>query len=103
MGLSLGVPEYWRLPQSRGGLQIGFVEITFDASYATSGEPIVYSDIPGLDNSLVGMTPVDYSIKTWQVQYDGTAKTLVANAVGAEAGSNDDLSGLTVKMMFLGY
>jgi hypothetical protein len=103
MGLTIGVPAYWNLPQARGGLQIGFVDVTFDASYATGGEPIVYSDIVGLDNSLVGMDPVDYSVKTWQVQYDGTAKTLVANDVNSEAASNDDLSGLTVKMMFLGY
>jgi hypothetical protein len=47
------------------------------------------------------MTPVNYNIKTWQVQYDGTADTLVANAAGAEASGN--LSGLTVTMMFLGY
>jgi hypothetical protein len=103
MGLSIGTPTYWPLPQARGGLQIGFVDLTFDASYATGGEPIVYSDIPGLDNSLVGMTPVNYNIKTWQVQYDGTAKTLVANAVGAEAAGDADLEALTVTMMFLGY
>lgn len=101
MALSFGTPTYWRLPQARGGLQVGFVDVTFDSSYAAGGEAILYSDISGLITSLVGMTPVNYNIKTWQVQYDGTADTLVANAAGAEASGN--LSGLTVTMMFLGY
>ena len=101
MSLTVGTPTYWHLPQARGGLQIGFVNVTFDSSYAAGGEAIAYTDIDGLDNSIVGMVPVNYNIKTWHVMYDGTAGKLVANAVGAEG--SGDLSGLTVKMMFLGY
>lgn len=101
MALTVGTPTYVRLPFVRGGMQWGTVDITFDSSYASGGEAIAYSDIDGLDNSLLGMSPINYNIKTWQVQYDGTAGTLVANAVGAEA--SGDLSGLTVKMMFYGY
>jgi len=102
MVLSLGTPVYERLPQSCG-VKKGYVDVTFDASYAAGGEAIVYSDIAGLDVSLVGMTPIAYNIKTWQVQYDSTAGTLVANIVGAEATASDDLSGLTVRMYFMGY
>jgi hypothetical protein len=84
-------------------LKLGFVEVTFDSSYVTGGEPIVYTDIAGLDTELVGLVPIAQNIKTWCVFYDSTADTLVANAVGAEATSTGDLTGLTVKLLFIGW
>jgi len=101
MALTVGTPTYLPLPQARGGLQIGFVSVTFDSSYAAGGEAIAYTDIDGLDNSIVGLVAVAQNIKTWHVFYDSTAGTLVANAAGAEA--SGDLSGLTVKLLFMGY
>ena len=103
MALTIGTPEYWPLPQTRQGLKIGFVAVTFDSSYVTGGEPIVYTDISGLDTELVGLVPIAQNIKTWCVFYDSTANTLMANAVGAEAGNTDDLSGLTVTLLFIGW
>jgi hypothetical protein len=100
MALTFGTPVYERLPQS-AGVKKGYLDITFDSSYAAGGEAIAYTNIKGLDNSILGLWPIAYNIKTWAVQYDSTAGKLVANAVGAEA--SGDLSGLTVRMYFIGH
>ena len=100
MALTIGTPSYWIRPGVRG-IKVGTVDITFDSAYAAGGEALVYSDIPGLDSSLEGLTQIATNDDAYHCHYDSTAGTLVANAVAAEAAG--DRSGLTVKVLFLGY
>jgi hypothetical protein len=102
MVLSIGTPVYERLPQS-SGIKKGYVDITFDSSYAAGGEAIVYSDIPGLDVSLVGMHQIAANAKTYTANYDSTAGKIWVDAVGAEVAGSVDLSGVVIRFSFLGY
>jgi hypothetical protein len=99
MALSVGTPTYLMRPQARGK-KIGWVNITFDSSYAAGGEAIAYTDIDGLGAQLDGMVQIGINNDAYHCHYDSTAGTLVANAVGAEG--SGDLSALIVKMLFIG-
>ena len=102
MGLSFGTPVYERLPMS-AGIKKGYIDITFDASYAAGGEAIAYTDIAGLGASIVGMYQIGTNAITYNTFYDSTALKLWVDAVGAEAAGSLDLTGLTVRMAFLGH
>jgi len=99
MVLDIGTPVYDRLPQS-AGIKKGYVDITFDTSYAAGGEALVYSDIPGLACVLDGMVQIAANAKTYTAFYDSTADTLWLDAVGAEA--SGDMAAVTVRMRFWG-
>ena len=101
MALTIGTPDYW-IRQSARAVKVGTVNITFDSSYATGGEAIVYSDIPGLNASLTGMTNIASTHEEYTYAYDSTNGTLAVHAVGAEATGSADLSGLTTKFLFIG-
>jgi len=99
MGLSVGTPDYWWLPQARG-VKVGTVDITFDSEYATGGEAIVYTDIKGLSTALTGLVSLASTHEEYTYQYDSTNGTLAVHAVGAEA--SGDLAGVTTKFLFIG-
>lgn len=101
MALTVGTPVYERLPQS-AGVKKGYVDITFDSSYAAGGEAIVYSDIKGLSNSIVGMWQIAANAKTYTAMYDSTAGKIWVDAVGAEVAASVDLSGVVVRFRFIG-
>jgi len=102
MALTIGTPDYDPLPQQSQGKRSGFVNITFDSSYATGGEAIVYSDIPGLGASLTGLSSIASTHEEFTYQYDSTNGTIAVHAVGAEVAASVDLSGVTTKFRFYG-
>jgi len=101
MGLTIGTPVYERLPVS-AGCKKGYVLVTFDTSYATSGEAIVYSDIPGLERELIGMYQVEAPSGTYKAYYDSTAGKIWVNEVGAEVAGSVDLASNPFLFRFFG-
>ena len=102
MALTIGTPSYWVRPGVRG-VKVGTVAITFDNSYPTAGEPIVYSDIPGLATSLTGLVAIASNAEEYTYQYDSTNGKICVHAVGAEVGNTTDLSALITTFFFIGY
>jgi hypothetical protein len=101
MALTIGTPTYFTLPQARGR-KMGFTTVTFDSSYPTGGEAIVYTDIPGLASVLDGMWQIGSNLTTYQVFFDKTGATLVAWDENSEAPNTTNLASLTVTMAFIG-
>jgi hypothetical protein len=51
MALTVGTPEFWRLPQARG-VKICKVKLTFDSSYPTGGEALTPAMVDGFEGDI---------------------------------------------------
>jgi hypothetical protein len=92
---------YERLPQS-SGYKKGWVDLTFDSSYAAGGYAIAYTNIKGLGTQIVGMTQIRSNSPDYQAYYDSTAGKIVVWDEDSEAASSASLGSISVRMYFIG-
>lgn len=88
--------------QSLGNYLEKIVDITFDASYVTNGEPLAAADL-GLATILSVLAPVVQGAVVRLVAYDIANSKLLAYAPGgAEVANATDLSAVVVRLVVRG-
>jgi hypothetical protein len=90
-----------------GGRRFRLTTIDFDTSYPTGGEPVSISDLdfPSAIESIVLVGITDGASTCFNAVFDAeNSKIVVMNADdGLEAGSTDNLSGVSMKFFVIGY
>ena len=100
-------PINWGGLGTVGGLRFRLTTIDFDNSYPSNGEAVTKSDfnfpVAILALVLVGIT--DGAATCFNAVFDAeNSKIIVMNADdGLEAGNTDDLSGVSMKFLAIGY
>lgn len=88
--------------QSLGNYFEKIVDVTFDASYPTNGEPLTAADV-GLASVLSVLAPIVQGAAVRHVTYDiANAKLLAYAPGGAEVANTTDLSAVTVRLVVRG-
>lgn len=88
--------------QSLGNYLEKIVDVTFDNSYATNGEPLAAADV-GLATILAVLAPIVQGAVVRHVAYDvANAKLLAYAPGGAEIANTTDLSAVTVRLVVRG-
>ena len=111
MALTVSAADPLLDTQFFGQLKVKFVDVTFDSSYASGGESLTARDL-GLQEVLIVLAETAQDSDAYLVKYDkANAKLLCfVQAAGgdsvaglAQASALDDLSGVTVRLMAMGY
>lgn len=102
MSISASRVSSW-IDRQGGNFREGYVDITFDSSYVTGGEPIVLTGwADGV--TLYDLSPVGGGAAGYEFVWDKTnAKIIVyVRSTGAQVASEFDLSGVTQRFYWRG-
>lgn len=110
MAITVGTPDFWRLPQARG-VKLCVVELTFDSSYPTGGEALTPAMVNGFEGDIDWLICIGDSggyvfdwdntngkIKAYWADYDA-----VADGALVEVADTTDLSGVSPRFLVCGY
>ena len=102
MAISVAAVSTW-IDKSAGAMRAGLVDITFDDSYVTDGEPLASADILP-SNSIYALDPVGGGSLLYEFIWDSTnAKIIVVvRATGAEVANATDLAAVTQRFFYRG-
>ena len=89
-------------PGAFGGRRMGYVDITFDSSYPTGGEPLVAADLGLGTIELLIPAQRNTAAALHTVNYDSQAHTLVALVAGIQVANAVNLATLTVRCFYIG-